>query len=247
MIGHKTLLPPPSLGGLLAAGPVALFVDFDGTLVEIASAPDAIVVPSGMAADLEELGDRLLGRVALISGRALDDIERHLGPIELARAGSHGLHCIRADGSFASKVPFVLPLSAVTSLQDFAAANGLRYETKSHGGAVHYRQDPSAEDRVNEFAEQVAAEHGLSVKHGKAVAELVWPGASKQAAVRAFMQQPPFTGAMPIFIGDDVTDEDGFAGACEFGGFGVAVGERRSERARYHLDNVAAVHHWLEL
>jgi trehalose 6-phosphate phosphatase len=75
----------------------------------------------------------------------------------------------------------------------------------------------------------------------------VRPGATKAGAVEAFMQVAPFAGAAPVFIGDDVTDEDGFAGAIGHGGFGVAVGERPSEKARYGLDSVAAVHHWLEI
>ncbi|MEC8836191.1 MAG: trehalose-phosphatase [Pseudomonadota bacterium] len=97
------------------------------------------------------------------------------------------------------------------------------------------------------FAEEFAASRELCVTSGKGVAELVRPGATKAAAVEAFMQVAPFAGAAPVFIGDDVTDEDGFAGAIEHGGFGIAVGERPSEKARYGLDSVAAVHHWLEI
>ena len=87
----------------------------------------------------------------------------------------------------------------------------------------------------------------MCVTSGKGVAELVRPGATKAAAVSAFMEVAPFAGAVPVFIGDDVTDEDGFAGAGEHGGFGIAVGERPSRQARYGLDSVAAVHHWLEI
>ena len=247
MDGPTTLPDPPPLRDLLGEGPVALFLDFDGTLVEIAPAPDAIQVPEGLAASLMALDARIGGRLALVSGRALDDIEGHLGRLDLARAGSHGLHRVHADGRLAGDAPEALPDAAVSDLRAYAQDNGLRYETKAHGGALHYRQRPDFGERAEAFAQSVADRHGLAVKRGKAVAELVRPGASKEGAVEAFMSDAPFAGATPVFIGDDVTDEDGFRGAERFGGFGIAVGERASERARYRLGSVAAVHHWLEL
>ncbi|QYJ06539.1 trehalose-phosphatase [Qipengyuania flava] len=247
MDGPTTLPDPPPLGQLLGDGPVALFLDFDGTLVDIAPAPDAIHVPQGLADRLHALDARIGGRLAVVSGRALDDIERHVGALELARAGSHGLHRLHANGRPAGEAPEPLPEAVVEALRTYAAEHGLRYETKAHGGALHYRQRPEWEDAAQDFAATIAQDHGLAVKRGKAVAELVRPGASKEGAVEAFMSDAPFAGATPIFLGDDVTDEDGFRGAERFGGFGIAVGERASERARYRLDNVAAVHHWLEI
>ncbi len=242
-----TLPPPPPLPELMARGPVALFLDFDGTLVEIAPEPDAILVPGGLADRLHRLRDRLDGRLALVSGRALDDLESHIGRCEIARAGSHGLHCLRADGTGAGDRPEALPQLVVSRLRAFAAARGLRYEAKTHGGALHFRASPAIEPELIRFAEALANEFGLEVKQGKAVVELVHPGASKAAAVRAFMAEQPFAGSLPIFVGDDVTDEDGFLGATECGGFGLAVGERISENARYHLATVARVYEWLEL
>ncbi len=239
--------PPPPLAELAAHQPVALFLDFDGTLVEIAPEPDAIRVPADLAARLHRLRDRMGGRVALVSGRALDNLEAHVGPCELARAGSHGLHCMRPDGSTAGTPPQALPDEVVAMLRAFAAANGLHYEAKSHGGALHFRTSPSIEPDVRRFAAPLAEKFGLDIKPGKAVVELVHPGASKAVAVRAFMAEPPFAGALPIFVGDDVTDEDGFSAAAACGGFGLAVGERISEGARFHLASVAAVHNWLEL
>ena len=238
---------PPPLGTLLSQGSLAVFLDFDGTLVEIASDPDAILVPPDMGDRLRSLRDRLEGRLALVSGRALDDVERHVGQLDLARAGSHGLDRIHADGRPAGSIPAPLPDEVITKLRHFAQDHGLLFELKTHGGALHYRQRPEYEKQAQAFAADLADKHGLAVKHGKAVVELVRPGASKRGAVEAFMEQPPFVGAMPLFIGDDVTDEDGFAGVTDFGGFGIAVGERPSERAQYRLDNVAAVHHWLEI
>ena len=241
------LPPPPPMGTLLSQGSLAVFLDFDGTLVQIAPDPDAIVVPPDLGDRLRSLRDRLEGRLALVSGRALDDVERHLGRLDLARAGSHGLDRIYADGRPAGEMPEPLPDEVIAKLRSFARDHGLRYEPKAHGGALHYRQRLQCEKQAQAFVADLAAAHGLAVKRGKAVAELVRPGASKRGAVEAFMEEPPFIGAMPLFIGDDVTDEDGFAGVADYGGFGIAVGERHSERARYRLDNVAAVHHWLEI
>ncbi|TMM50293.1 trehalose-phosphatase [Qipengyuania marisflavi] len=242
-----TLPAPPALPDLMAAGPIALFVDFDGTLVEIASGPDAIVVPDTLTARLHDLRNRMVGRLALVSGRALDDLEKHIGSCEIARAGSHGASCLMADGSRLGTEPEPLPADAIHALRDFAQSHDLTYEAKQHGGALHYRARPDLGEAALAFARQIAAQHGLVVKTGKAVAELVHPGADKAGAVRAFMAEAPFAGATPIFIGDDVTDEDGFAAAIEFSGFGIAVGDRQSEAARYRLDSVTAVHHWLDL
>ena len=242
-----TLPPPPSLAALLENGPTALFLDFDGTLVEIAPRPGDIHVPDDLRTGLHALRDRLDGRLALVSGRALDDLERHLGEIAICRAGSHGASRLLADGTRLGEEPRGLSPASVAELKAFAEAQGLFYETKAHGGALHFRGHPEKREATLAFAEAFAASRDLCVTNGKGVAELVRPGATKAAAVEAFMDVAPFTGAAPVFIGDDVTDEDGFAGADRHGGFGIAVGERPSGRARYRLDSVAAVHHWLEI
>jgi trehalose 6-phosphate phosphatase len=95
--------------------------------------------------------------------------------------------------------------------------------------------------------DDLASRHGLAVKRGKFVAELVGAGADKGAAVRAFLADEPFAGARPVFVGDDVTDEDGFAGALAAGGLAITVGPRDSARATHGLADPAAVHHWLGL
>ena len=238
---------PPPLASLMEQGRVALFLDFDGTLVGIAPEPGAIDVPPDLASKLYALEERLGGRLALITGRALDDLESHLGEVSLCRAGSHGASRMRRDGSRLGEAPHGLPDEAVTALRDYAATEDLYYETKTHGGALHFRGKPDRAESTIAFARKVAAAHDLCVTSGKGVAELVRPGANKGGAVRAFMAEDPFAGATPIFVGDDVTDEDGMAAAIEFGGFGIAVGERHCEIARYALANVATVHQWLDL
>lgn len=241
-------LPLPPDPALLAAdGPISLFLDFDGTLVDIAPTPDSIVVAADMAERLVALSKRFDGRVALISGRAIVDLERHLGPITIACAGSHGSDCRGADGQAIGEKPDGLPDVVLQQIVEFAAANDVDREDKPHGAALHFRANPSAEDRGLDFAQELASQHNLQVKRGKRVVELVARGADKAGAVRAFMDTDPFKGSRPIFVGDDVTDEDGMRAAMEFGGFGIAVGERPSENAKYALARPAAVHHWLDL
>ena len=247
MHGSTTLPAPPLLGELLVQGPVALFLDFDGTLVEIAARPGEIYVPDALAGALQTLSSRLDGRLALVSGRALDDLAGHLGELAVCRAGSHGASRYLADGTRLGEEPRGLADSSIAELKSYAEDNGLFYEEKAHGGALHFRDQPAKKDATLAFAADFAGSRDLCVTSGKGVVELVRPGATKAAAVEAFMEIAPFAGATPVFIGDDVTDEDGFAGAIKFGGFGIAVGERPSERARYALGSVAAVHHWLEI
>ncbi len=120
-------------------------------------------------------------------------------------------------------------------------------EGKPHGVALHYRANPSLEDHGLAFAEKLAETSGLAVKRGKCVIEFVQPGADKGAAVRAYMTHVAFMGAFPIFIGDDVTDEDGFAAVDEFGGVGILVGDRQTTLAQWHLEGPQQVHEWLGL
>lgn len=241
------LPPPPSLDAIVDAGPVALFLDFDGTLIEIADTPDAITVSPGLASRLAAVSDRIGGRLALVSGRSLDDLELHLGPLQLASAGSHGAALRGADGTEFGESAVPLDDAVVREVQAFAAKTGADFEPKAHGAALHSRANPPVEEHCALFLDDLAARHGLAVKRGKFVAELVRPGADKGAAVRAFMSAPPFAGAMPVFVGDDVTDEDGFAEAMRHGGLAITVGPRDSRLAAYGLADPAAVHHWLGL
>lgn len=239
--------PPPPLAELQAAGPVALFLDFDGTLIEIASGPDAIEVPADMAMRIEELAARLDGRLAVVSGRGLDNIEKHVGPMAVARAGSHGAHRLSATGATLGEDPAALDPKIFDALDELAKTHDALLERKAHGAAIHYRTDPSAGPAIEERVGAIASQHDLTIKSGKCVVELVRPGAEKGGAVGAFMARDPFIGSTPVFLGDDVTDEDGFAAAARMGGFGIAVGERPSDGAQYALSTVKDVHAWLTL
>ncbi|MXP45857.1 trehalose-phosphatase [Altererythrobacter luteolus] len=243
----STLPPPPAFQQLAESRAVALFLDFDGTLVEIAPGPDAIEVPADLSSRLEELGQRLDGRLALVSGRGLDNIADHVGDLAIARGGSHGAERVAADGTSLGSNPAPLAVSIVEEIQEVAAANGALFERKRFGAALHYRAAPETGPEIEAAARQIASANNLRAKSGKCVIELVHPGADKGSAVAAFMETDPFAGSLPIFIGDDVTDEDGFAQASRLGGFGIAVGDRPSQNAAYRINTVKEVYEWLKL
>ena len=237
-------LPPPPLSLLDSA---ALFLDFDGTLVELAETPDAIRVSPDLGSLLRRLRGSLDGRLAIVSGRSIADLERHVPCSDIHFSGSHGLELRLADGTD-------LPLGAPDGLDhirarvaDFAGGSpGLLVEEKPVGIALHYRRAPEAEERVAAFMEALAVETGFSVQHGNMVAELRPPGSDKGDALRTLMAEPTFAGARPVFVGDDLTDEHAFEAAAEKSGAGILVGPPRETAARYRLDSVGAVAAWLE-
>lgn len=233
--------PPPDL-----LDGAALFLDFDGTLIELAETPDAITVAPEVGALLARLRRRLDGRLAIVSGRSLADLERHLPAPDIAVSGSHGLELKLGDGT---RRPLEAPrqLDGVRErVRRFAADHhGLLVEEKPVGVAVHFRRAPAEAGRVAEFMARLAAEARLAVQHGAMVVELRPPGADKGDAVRHFMREPAFAGARPVFVGDDLTDEHAFAAVVELGGSGVLVGPERASAARFRLPSVAAVATWL--
>ena len=141
-----------------------------------------------------------------------------------------------------------MPESAAADLaaltRDFAGAT---IEAKSHGAALHYRAIPDAEDAIVAAALVVAGQHDLATKRGKCVIELLSERTDKGSAVRQMMEHEPFAGAFPVFIGDDVTDEDGFRAVNEAGGAAILVGDARATEACYRLASPQDVYHWLNL
>ena len=243
----SSLPEPKPLADLLAERKTALFLDFDGTLVALADTPDSIKVPEDLPERLAALGRRLEGRLALVTGRAIVDLEGHIGDVGLFRAGSHGADVRDASGMALGDEAKSLSDYVVQQVEAFAREHGLRYEAKSHGAALHSRGRPELSERAAAFLDELAQGEGLAVSRGKAVAEILHAGADKGTAVDVILQSEPFAGARPIFIGDDVTDEDGFVAARAAGGIAIAVGDRKAIHADYGLADVAAVHHWLDL
>ncbi|WP_231727393.1 MULTISPECIES: trehalose-phosphatase [unclassified Sphingomonas] len=233
--------PPSALGD-----GAALFLDFDGTLVAIAARPDAVCVSPDLPALIQRLRDRLGGRLAIISGRALDDLDALLELPDIAASGSHGAELRWPDGT-RQPVNRPVALDGITAqLHAFAADHsGTLVEAKPLGVALHHRGAPDAADACAAIMQHFAESEGFALQTGKMVHELRLPGSTKGDAVRAFMADPQFAGSVPVFVGDDVTDEEGFLAVAGFGGLGVLVGELRETAARARLDDVAAVHDWL--
>jgi trehalose 6-phosphate phosphatase len=239
-MSQRLLEPPLSL-----LDGAALLLDFDGTLVELAETPDAIRIPAELPALIARLSLRLDGRVAIVSGRSLDDLERHAGPLPVAFAGSHGSEIRRGGEIERSGVPPSLS-RAREALERFAAGDSrLLVEDKPGTVALHFRGAPDREADSAALAEELAIRHGLRVQPGKMVFELLPEGVDKGKALERLMAEPPFAGALPWFIGDDLTDEHAFAAAARAGGGGILVGSMRETAAVWRLPDVAAARRWL--
>ena len=239
------LPPPPPLSGFRA--PAALFLDFDGTLVEIADHPDDVRVAAGLKGLIERLSRQLDGRLAIITGRSLASLESLLGPLAIAAAGSHGGEFRPAGTEKAAPLAPLLPADALARLNRIAQGHGgLLVEAKPFSAAIHYRHHPSLRDALLAQVRRIADDEGLGLTHGKMVIELTTPGADKGTALSRFMDLPSFSGAIPLFLGDDTTDEHAFAAARTLDGSGILIGPERETAAQWRLEDVAAVHHWLE-
>jgi trehalose 6-phosphate phosphatase len=203
----------------------ALFLDFDGTLVDIAPQPEDVVVPDQLVHTLEQLHAYLGGALALISGRPLEQIDAFLRPLVVPAAGVHGAERRSASGELS--LVSTHPLQAVEGAALALAARDerLRVEVKRGSIALHYRQAPELEGEcVATMQRAVENSPGLTLLRGKMVVEAKPGGASKGAAIEAFMGEPPFTGRTPVFVGDDITDEVGFATVQRMRGLGIKVG-----------------------
>ena len=225
----------------------SLFLDFDGTLVDIAASPDEVRVPPELPRLLAALADMLDGAVALVSGRLLAELADLVAPFAGAIAGQHGLERRRGDGSV-TRAPAEPALDRIRPvLAEFAARHqGLMLEDKGVTLALHYRQAPALAAACSSLGRLAALTSGGALKaiEGKMVIELAPRLGGKGRAIAAFLAEPPFHGCSPVFVGDDTTDEDGFAMVDQLGGVSVRVGDG-STAARHRLATVADVWAWL--
>jgi trehalose 6-phosphate phosphatase len=237
-------LPPPEPW---SADSAALFIDLDGTLASIEPRPEDVQPETDRSRLLRRLNARLNGRLAVVSGRTLNDVDRILEGAAPAVAAVHGLVRRGADGAVQVAPAHPGLGEARQKLGRFAEAHpGLVLEDKGLALALHFRQAPELASQAVMAAEKCARQTGLRLQLGEMVAEVRTPGQDKGAALVAFMAEPPFRDATPIFIGDDLTDEDGFRAAQARGGTGVLVGPGRATSAHCGLADVDEVARWLE-
>ena len=224
----------------------ALFLDFDGTFVDFAPDPDGIRLRDGSLDLLTGAAAALDGALALVSGRRIADLDRFLAPLKLPAAGVHGQE-FRPPGGEVRVIEPSPQLEEARALLVAAlpAADPVTLEDKGGALVLHFRKAPDQRDRAVRLAD--AAIEGYDDLHaveGHAIVEVRQRGISKAEAIGLFDDLPGFAGRVPVFVGDDTTDEDGFRAAKAAGGFGIKVGAGETV-ASHRLADVAAVHRWL--
>jgi trehalose 6-phosphate phosphatase len=225
----------------------AVFLDLDGTLIDIASAPHLVCIPSDLVPLLARLSSGLQGALAIVTGRPIIDINRFLDPLRLVAAGIHGAELRKeVNGEI---LPTVGPLdpgvaSAVRALGELAP--GVIIESKTYSIAVHYRLAPSVEPQIEAVLKGIvagSADHFILCP-GRCVIEVVPRHISKGAALEALLALPAFKGRRPIMVGDDVPDETALTAAVRCGGYGLRVaGEHFKGQADF--EGPADVRTWL--
>lgn len=227
----------------------ALFLDVDGTLLEIAAAPAAVRVPQRVIDVLASLDERLSGAFALVSGRLIVDVDRLFAPLRLAVAGAHGAERRAASGRLQRRDDSLALAPAKRLLTEWSALHpGTLLEDKGSALALHYRQAPAHEAAARHIVADalLAAGPEFHSQEGKKVLEIRADGVGKGQAIAAFMGEQPFVGRLPVFVGDDLTDEAGFETVNRLGGHSIAVGVARATHATWHLADEASVLDWLE-
>lgn len=239
----------PSLQVPDAAPYWALFLDVDGTLLDIAPRPDEVRVAPGLPQLLERVRRGLGGALTLVSGRPIAELDRLFDPLALPAGGQHGLERRTAEGDHLRVAVDRAALDRIRrALQAFVAETpGTELEDKALSVALHYRQAPAREAEARALVQRLIApyEHAFHVQEGKMVLEIKPRGTHKGTVVETFLGEPPFIGRRPVFVGDDVTDEDGFRAANLFGGLSIQIGHREPTDARYRIGSVAEFHAWL--
>jgi len=233
-------VPPP-------ADAACLFLDVDGTLVDFAPTPDEVRVDAELVDLLRAIELRTGGALALVSGRSIAELDRLFAPLSLPAAGVHGFERRDAQGAFHRQSlldEHLLPARNALA-QVVAAHAGLLLEDKGAALALHYRRAPQLETEARtalvRLLDSLLPEYELL--EGDAVLEIKPASHSKASAIEAFLREPPFAGRIPVFIGDDLGDFDGFVAVRKQHGMGIAVGDRVA--ADWRLADPAAVRAWL--
>jgi trehalose 6-phosphate phosphatase len=238
-----------ALPAVLSPSGTAFFFDFDGTLVELAPTPDGVLVRPDVIALLGTLRRLTHGAVAVVSGRGIDSIDRFLGMPDLPVAGLHGAERRDANGD-TQRIGFhdERLLRMERALAEVVNTHpGMLLEIKGAALALHFRNAPEHEGAARAATERLVADYAGAyvLQPGKMVYEIKPKDVDKGRAMRAFLDEPPFVGRVPVFAGDDLTDEKGFAVVNERGGVSIKVGAGETI-ARARVDSVDALIGWLE-
>jgi len=223
----------------------AVFLDLDGTIVELVEHPDAVRVEASTLQLLTRLRDKTGGALAVISGREIALIDLLLRPLVLPAAGVHGLQ--RRDAAGIVHHQNASDVRSVTSKlrKIIGEEAGIFIEQKPGAAALHYRLRPELERRCCEITEEIVRSRpDLRLVRGKMVFEILEKGAGKGSMIEAFLSEPPFLGRRPIFAGDDVTDESGFSAVNALGGWSIKVGANNTA-ALFRARDVDELRGWL--
>ena len=226
----------------------ALFLDVDGCLLDFASTPGGVHVPEGLTDVLGDLHGALDGALALVSGRPLAQLDALFAPLHLPAAGLHGLQIRSHDDvvDTSGEVPPALLALRFTAQALAAKFPGALVEDKGTSLALHWRGAPAAEEPLHEMATSaLTALPGYHLQPGNQVIEVRPDGSDKGTAITRLMAKEPFAGRTPVFVGDDLTDEHGFAAVNALDGISILVGGRMPNAARFHLHDPAALRDWL--
>ncbi|MEF2073127.1 trehalose-phosphatase [Consotaella aegiceratis] len=225
----------------------ALFLDFDGTLVDLVDDPDAVRIAPHVLDRLSVLQSELSGALAVVSGRRIADLDRFLSPLRFAAAGVHGLERRADPGDPISRLmePEALDTIRRTLQAELAAEPRLKLEDKGMALVLHYRTAPDLAGLAAQImAGATDGREDLVVMKGDQIVEVHPAGMDKGVAVADLMGQGPFIGRTPIYAGDDVTDEYALRHVSEAGGISIKIGGAAT-CAEYRLADVSALHDWL--
>lgn len=227
----------------------ALFLDVDGTLIDFADDPAAVAVAPALLDHLHQLHNALDGALALVSGRGIGELDRLFAQPAWAMAGLHGLQLRHASGERDEQAT---DIRVRNQLDRGARAiverlDGVFLEDKGAAMALHCRPAPHQLEPLRIAAAELADRlEGYELQPGNLVMEIKPAGMDKGKAVAQLLQTAPFANRLPVYVGDDLTDEHGFAAVTAAGGFGIRVGSRTPSAARFTLADVHAVHAWLD-
>ena len=234
---------------LVKGNDLALFLDVDGTLLEIAATPDRVRVPASLRNTLQLAFERQQGAFALLSGRSLVELDALFGPFRFPASGKHGLEVRLPSGEVVAARVDPAALDPARRWLEFLPDEhpGVLFEDKGVAVAIHYRLAPRMEMAIDTIMSEIVAElgSGFALRRGKCVVEIVPRGFDERSAIQLFMRQAEFRGRTPVFVGDDPSDEVGFEAVNEMDGHSIRVGNLDQTRARYRFSSVSTVAAWL--